>query len=421
MNTSVPQARPPDPLADRASGPLTLLVRAMLAAGGGLTLVGVALAFARSGAIPTETVPLTALPGRLLVLDGAAWMTLGVLAFLATPPLLISCLFYCLTRSGNRVHAVIAGSVLGLLFSSLATTLIGHPGHAGTHLTLLSLLPEVGVFAAAVASGTLGSTLGLGGGVFVVPLLSAFFGIPLKTAIAASAVSVVVNSMGGTSVYLRYRMTNIRLGLFMELTTVVGAVLGGFIVVIIAPQVLRGIFGVALMGLAVAALVRPDEDHVESGRDPLGLRQEFHDPATGDDVVYVPRRLGPGASVSMVAGVLSGMLGIGGGVVKVPLLHTIMRVPVKAAAATSMFMVGITVSASAYVYYAHGLIDLSVTVPAVLGMRMGSNFGAHAARRIHGGTLIRVLVVILVYLGLVLLLQALGVRVPGASTTMVPA
>ena len=418
MNSSVPQTRPSDPLADRASGPLTLLVRAMLAAGGGLVLVGVMLAFVRSGAIPADTVPLPALPGRLLVLDGAAWLTLGVLVFLATPPLLIGCLFYCLTRSGTRVHAAMAGSVLGLLFSSLATTLIEHPGHAGTHLTLLAVLPEVGVFVAAVASGTLGSTLGLGGGVFVVPLLSAFFGIPLKTSIAASAVSVVVNSMGGTSVYLRYRMTNIRLALFMELTTVVGAVLGGFIVVIIAPQVLRGIFGIALIGLAVAALVRPEEDQVESGPDPLRLRHDFHDPATGHDIAYVPRRLGLGASISAVAGVLSGMLGIGGGVVKVPLLHTVMRVPVKAAAATSMFMVGITVSASAYVYYAHGLIDLSVTVPAVLGMRLGSNLGAHAARNLHGVTLLRVLVVILVYLGLVLLLQALGIRVPGASTAV---
>lgn len=421
MSTSVRPTHPSDPVADRASGPLVLLVRAMLAAGAAVVLVGTALALARVGALPTETVRLSALPGRLLMLDGAAWLTVGILVLLATPPLLIACLLYCFARSGDRMHAVVAGSVLVLLFSSLATTLIRHPGSGGTHLTLLSLMPEVGVFAVAVASGTLGATLGLGGGVFIVPLLSAFFGVPLKTSIAASAVSVVVNSLGGTSVYLRYSMTNIRLGLFMELTTVVGAVLGGFIVVIIAPDALRGIFGLALIALAVAALARPAEDHVESGPDPLRLRHDFHDPATGHDVEYVPRRLGLGASLSMVAGVLSGMLGIGGGVVKMPLLHTVMRAPVKAAAATSMFMVGITVSASAYVYYAHGLIDLSVTVPAVLGMRLGSNLGAHAARKIHGVTLIRVLVVILVYLGLVLLLQALGVRVPGASPTGSPA
>jgi uncharacterized membrane protein YfcA len=405
-----------DRVADRASASLTTLVRVLLSTAVALVLVGALLAFVRHGELPTATVGLRVLPSQVLALHAAAWLTLGILVFLATPPVLITCLTWCLARSGERAHALVSGSVLILLLSSLTTSLLRHAESGGGHLMVLSLAPEIGVFVIAAGAGTLGATLGLGGGVFVVPVLSVFFGVPLKTSIAASAVAVVVNSLGGTTVYLRHRMTNVRLGLFMEMTTVVGAIVGGLVVVMIAPQVLRAIFGLALIGLAVAALRQPEQDRLAvAGPDPLALRHGFHDPASGDDVEYVPQRLRLGASVSMLAGLLSGMLGIGGGVVKVPLLHTIMRVPVKAAAATSMFMVGITVSASAYVYYAHHLIDLSVTGPAVLGMPFGSIIGANLARRVHGSTMIRVLVVILVYLGVVLLLQALGIHVPGES------
>lgn len=401
---------------ERSSDSLAALIRAMFAVGVVFVLVGVTIGFVRHGALPTATVDLRHLPLRLLSLDDSAWLTLGILTFLAAPPLLIACVTWCFVRAGDRLHALIAGAVLFLLFSSLATTMLERAATVAPHMDVLPLLPELGVLVAATAAGTLGATLGLGGGVFVVPILSVFFGVPLKTAIAASAVSVVVNSLGGTSVYLRHRMTNVRLALFMELTTVVGAVVGGFIVVVIAPQVLRGFFGVALVVLAAATLLAPvRHTGAEAGPDPLGLQGRFRDLVGGGWVEYVPQRLRLGASVSTLAGVVSGMLGIGGGAVKMPLLHTIMKVPVKAAAATSMLMVGITVSASAYVYYAHGLVDLSVVVPAVLGMQLGSNVGANAARKARSATLVRVLVVILVYLGVVLLLQSLGIHVPGAA------
>jgi hypothetical protein len=400
----------------RASDSLAALIRAMLWTGVVFVLVGVVIAFVRHGELPTVTSSLRDLPLGLFGSSGAAWLTLGILTFLATPPLLIGCLLFCFFRAGDRLHAAIAGAVLALLLSSLATTMFERSVTLGPHMEILPLLPEVGVLVAALAAGALGATLGLGGGVFIVPILSVFFGVPLKTSIAASAVSVVVNSLGGTSVYLRHRMTNVRLALFMELTTVVGAVVGGVIVVIIAPDVLRAVFGVALIALAVATLIAPARSTgAVAGPDRLGLRGGFRDLAKGGWIDYVPQRLALGASVSTLAGVVSGMLGIGGGAVKMPLLHTIMQVPVKAAAATSMLMVGITVSASAYVYYAHGLIDLSVTVPAVLGIQLGSNVGANAARKARSTTLVRVLVVILVYLGVVLLLQSLGIHVPGAA------
>ncbi len=400
---------------EQASASLAVLIRVMLGVGIAFVLAGVVISLARTGALPTAIVTLRHLPLRLMELDAAAWVTLGFVTILATPPLVVALLCARFVRAGDRLYALVSGGVLALLLSSLATTVFARHGSVGSGLEVLPLFPAIGILVAAIAASTLGVAVGLGGGVFLVPILSVFFGVPLKTSIAASAVSVVVGSLGSTSVYLLHRVTHVRLALFMELSTVVGAVVGSVIVVLIAPDVLRGFFGLALVGLAGATLLAPrTAEPVAAGPDRLRLRGGFRD-LSGEDVAYVPQRVALGASMSSVAGVVSGMLGIGGGAVKVPIMHTVMRVPVKAAAATSMFMVGITVSASAYVYYAHGFIDLSVTAPAVLGVLVGSNVGANAARRLRSVTLVRVLVLVLTYLGLVLVLQSLGIHVPGAA------
>ncbi len=275
---------------------------------------------------------------------------------------------------------------------------------------------EIGILLAATAAGSLGSMLGLGGGVFIVPILSAFFAVPLKTAVAASAVSVVVNSLTGSAVYLQHRLTNLRLALLMELTTTLGAIGGSVVVVYIAENPLRVIFALALLGMGGAMFLRQRETAVVTpgAPDPLRLRQTYHDPALDADVTYTPRRIPLGIAASTVAGVISGMLGIGGGAVKVPVMNAVMGVPVKAAAGTSMFMVGITVTASAFVYYNHHFIDPSVTAPALLGIVLGAQAGSHLSRRLHSRVLVRVMVVVLVYLAATLLLQAFGIRLPGA-------
>lgn len=273
---------------------------------------------------------------------------------------------------------------------------------------------ELGILVASVLAGIFGSMLGLGAGVFFVPVLSVFFGVPLKIAVAASAISVIVNSTGGTSVYLRTGLTNLRLALVMELTTTVGAIGGGVIVILVAPQVLRFVLAIALFGMGLAMLRgKHEQPPLETVADPLKLRQSYIDPATGARVTYVPTHLWLGLSAASFAGVLSGMLGIGGGAVKVPIMNSLMRVPLKATIGTSMYMVGITVSASAFVYYSHGLLDPSVAVPALLGVAIGSQAGSRLGRRLHGRLLTRLLVVVLLYLAVTLLLQALGVHVPG--------
>jgi uncharacterized membrane protein YfcA len=152
---------------------------------------------------------------------------------------------------------------------------------------------------------------------------------------------------------------------------------------------------------------------VSDGPDPHGIAGEFHDPASGRIVRYIPQRLRLGLSISTIAGVMSGMLGVGGGVIKVPVMNTIMRVPVKAAAGTSAFMVGITAVASSSVYYSKGKIDPTIVVPAMIGIYLGSQFGSRLTRRLHAERLTLIFVLILLYLSVSLYVKAFGLTMPG--------
>lgn len=274
---------------------------------------------------------------------------------------------------------------------------------------------ELAILLVALGAGVLGSMVGLGGGVFMVPIFSAFLGVPLKTAIAASAISVVVNSLGGAGVYLRHRMVNIRLALLLLVSTTLGAIVGGLLVLNAPVNALRIVFAATLYGMVAMMLrERSQAEGTVTSHDPLGLKASFYDPARGETVTYVPVRVVPGMGFSTVAGILSGLLGIGGGAVQVPLMNAVMRVPVKAAAATSVFMVGITVVASAMLYYSAGLISPEVAAPAILGVFLGSQTGSRLARRVRSRVLSRILIVILAYLATTILLQAFGIHLPGA-------
>lgn len=276
------------------------------------------------------------------------------------------------------------------------------------------MIGELGIFLVAIALGGLGALVGFGAGVFIVPVLSGFFGIPLKLAIAASALSVIVNSIGGAGVYLRAHLTHVRLALLLELSTTAGAVLGGLLVVIASPDVLRiALAAVLLLMSGLTVVSRWQRPLAATGAARGALEHSFVDAATGQAVCYVPRWLAGGMSLSAVAGVMSGLLGIGGGPIKVSVMNVFMGLPIKAAAGTSIYMVGITVSASALIYYRHGLIDPSVVVPAVLGVFIGSQAGARLAGRVHGDVIRWLLVGVLLYLAAMLILQALHIHVPG--------
>lgn len=273
---------------------------------------------------------------------------------------------------------------------------------------------EVGGVAAVAA--VLGSMLGLGGGVFLVPILTLFFGVDQKIAIGASAVAVVTNSVVGSSVHLRSRFTNLRLGMLLQVMTAAGAIAGALVGVNADPAVVYGVFGAVLVYAALSMGMRRAEQSgvvPEGTPDPLRLGAVFPDPALARDVAYVPRRMPLGVGISVGAGVLSGMLGVGGGVVLVPAMNLLMNVPVKAAVGTSSFMVGITSVATAFVFYAEGKIDPTVVVPAIVGVFLGGQLGSRLTRRLRARRLSVLFAAILLYLGASLLLRAAGITLPG--------
>lgn len=274
---------------------------------------------------------------------------------------------------------------------------------------------ELGLVAAVAA--VLGSMLGLGGGVFLVPVYALFFAIDPKVAVGTGAVVVVTNSIVGSAVHLRSRFTNLRLAMLLQVATATGAIAGALFGLNADPRLVLGVFGLVLLYAAVSMVSRrggheppalpPDTP------DPHRLGARFRDPAIGRDVAYVPARVPLGLGIGAGAGVLSGMLGVGGGVVMVPAMTLLLRVPVKAAVGTSAFMVGMTSVATAWVFYAGGKIDPSVVVPAVVGVFLGGRFGSLLTRRLRAQRLSLLFALILAYLGVSLLLRALGVALPG--------
>jgi uncharacterized membrane protein YfcA len=272
---------------------------------------------------------------------------------------------------------------------------------------------EIGAVAAVAA--ILGSMLGLGGGVFLVPILTLFFGIDPKFAVGASAVVVVTNSVVGSTNHLRIRFTNPRLAMLLQIAMATGAIAGALYGVVADPRVIYGVFGAVLVYAAVSMVVR-SERHVAAPPidtpDPLRLGAAFRDPAIGSDVGYIPGNAGWGLGVGVGAGVISGMLGVGGGVVMVPAMNLLMRVPVKAAVGTSTFMVGITSVATAFVFYSQGFIDPTLVVPAIVGVFAGGQIGSRLTRRIRAQRLALLFSLILLYLGGSLLLRAFGIDLP---------
>ena len=280
------------------------------------------------------------------------------------------------------------------------------------------LVSSVEIGAVAAVAAILGSMLGLGGGVFLVPILTLFFGIDPKLAVGASAVVVVTNSVVGSTNHLRIRFTNPRLAMLLQIATATGAIAGALYGVAADPRVIYGVFGAVLVYAAVSmvakrerAVTAPPPDTP----DPLRLGAAYRDPAIRAEIAYIPVKPGWGLGVGAGAGIISGMLGVGGGVVMVPAMNLLMRVPVKAAVGTSTFMVGITSVATAFVFYSQGFIDPTLVVPAIIGVFLGGQIGSRLTRRIRAQRLALLFAVILLYLGASLLLRAFGIDMPGQA------
>ena len=283
---------------------------------------------------------------------------------------------------------------------------------------IVGLLLAAGGFGA----GVFGSLLGLGGGVLIVPLLTVGFGVPFREAVGVSLVCVIVTSSAAAGVYLERHVANLRLGMLLELFTASGALIGGLVAFLLPERVLAGLFALLLAYTAISMLRRgrtaaPAALPVAADlgtADDLGAADASPDPAPaafadtlgGPD--YRPRRLGVGAAGSLGAGVVSALLGVGGGIVKVPLMHLAMGVPLKVATATSNLMIGVTAAASAVVYLLRGGIDPYVAGPTAVGVFAGAMVGSRIASRIDVRLLRLLFVGVLALTAVQMTVRALG-------------
>jgi uncharacterized protein len=231
---------------------------------------------------------------------------------------------------------------------------------------------------AAVGAGFLGALTGLGGGVVLVPLLTIGFHVDIRYAIGASLVSVIATSSGAAAAYVREGFSNIRIGMFLEIATTAGALVGAFLALHVPTAAISVTFGVVLLYSAVMASRHHEAGPGSVPPDPLATRLRLNGayPTADGPTAYNVRNVPAGFALMGVAGALSGLLGIGSGAVKVLAMDHAMRIPFKVSTTTSNFMIGVTAAASAGVYLSRGYIDPGIAMPVVLGVLAGSLAGA---------------------------------------------
>ena len=227
-------------------------------------------------------------------------------------------------------------------------------------------------------AGIIGALIGLGGGVIVTPLLVLAFGVDIRYAMGAALSSVIATSSGAAAAYLRDGISNMRIGLFLCMATTTGAVSGAMLAVVLDPAMLSVIFGAALLATVLISLKKKKDLSAKDISDPLAVKLRLPGtvPTPAGSLPYTVHHVLPGLGVMWVAGVLSGLLGIGSGAFKVVAMDQIMRIPFKVTTATSNFMIGVTAAASVGVYLKRGYLDPALVAPVALGVLAGAFVGA---------------------------------------------
>ena len=265
------------------------------------------------------------------------------------------------------------------------------------------------VFGGSFLAGLLGSLTGLGGGMVIVPLLAIGFGVNLQYAIGASLISVIATSSGAAAAYVREGYTNIRIGMFLEIATTVGALGGAFIAGLISTSTIAIVFAAVLLYSAWLS-VRPRVEHITQDlSDPLAHALHLNGTYPTPDGLqpYGVQRVATGFSLMLVAGILSGLLGIGSGAVKVLAMDNAMRLPFKVSTTTSNFMIGVTAAASAGVYLRRGYIDPVLSFPVMLGVLAGALLGARILTKTHPKHLRLVFSLVIVALAIEMVYRAI--------------
>jgi uncharacterized membrane protein YfcA len=263
--------------------------------------------------------------------------------------------------------------------------------------------------AGACAAGFVGALTGLGGGVIIVPLLTLGLGIDNRYAVGTALVSVIATSSGAAAAYVREGFSNLRLGIFFEVATTLGALAGAFIATWAPTRAVAVVFGVVLLSSAALSWRRHPPSVRDAPPDPLAVRLKLAGtlPEEGGVRAYAPRRIPLAFSLMGVAGVLSGLLGIGSGAFKVLAMDRVMRLPYKVSTTTSNFMIGVTAAASAGIYVSRGYVDPGLAAPVVLGVLAGAALGTRVLAAARVGVLRVFFTAVIVVLAVEMIVQGL--------------
>lgn len=264
------------------------------------------------------------------------------------------------------------------------------------------------LFFISIAAGVLGSLIGLGGGVVVVPVLTILFHIDIRLAIGASIVSVIATSSGAAATYVKEKMTNLRAGMFLEIATTTGAISGAYLTTVLSPRFLFILFGIVLAYSAfavfhkrhAAAVLTTSDDKIANY---FQLHGSYYDEAEQKEIAYKVTGTKLGLAMMYIAGMVSALLGIGSGALKVPAMDLAMHLPMKVSTATSNFMIGVTAAASAGFYFARGQIDPIIAAPVAAGVLAGAMVGARILGKVTNGAVRIVFVIVLVVIAVEML------------------
>ena len=290
----------------------------------------------------------------------------------------------------------------------------------------LTGLSAILIFIAGTAAGLIGALVGVGGGILIVPLLTLGLGLDIRIAVATSLIAVVASSTAAGSVYVNKGLSNLRLGMTLEIATTLGGITGGLLAVVLSAKFVSIVFAVSMVittvlmlrsekkaGPETASVVSPGVPPAPAGA-PIAaeihgrLAGTYVDTRTGAIVSYEVVRIGLGSALSFIAGILSGLLGIGGGVVKVPAMNLGMKVPIQVAAATSNFMIGITAISSLFIYFSRGLVHPFIAAPVAAGVTLGAWYGTQLSGRFSATTLKRIFAAVAIVIALQIAWKAIA-------------
>jgi uncharacterized membrane protein YfcA len=277
---------------------------------------------------------------------------------------------------------------------------------AAMSVLLFTIIVLLGSFLA----GLVGSLTGLGGGVIIIPLLTLVLGVDIHYAIGASIVSVIATSSGSAAAYVKEGITNIRIGMFLEIATTISAIVGAIVTIYINPSYIAVVFGLILLFSAVMMLRKKDDHSAEGPSDNLAnyLRLNGSYPTAEGQKAYGVHHVAGGFFMMFFAGLISGLLGIGSGALKVVAMDNIMRIPFKVSTTTSNFMMGVTAAASAVVYLHRGQIDPGIAMPVCVGVLVGATVGSRILLKTKSEKLKVVFALVVVFLAVQMIYNGLN-------------